>query len=224
MTAAVSDVFSSMGLGATPAQKKSQLGQDDFLRLMVTQLKNQDPLKPLESTEFLSQLAQFSTVSGVESLNTSFGTLASSLNSNQALQASGLVGNRVLAPGNSAMLGVTGDLEGAVDLPSSASAVAVDIIDASGATVRTINLGPQDLGLVHFNWDGNNAAGQRAAAGKYTLSAHANIAGGTEAVSALGVARVDSVTLNGADGLILNLAGLGPLPFGQVRQILSAST
>src|SRR4051812_6621537 len=96
------DLFSSLGLSKTTAAKKQELGQGDFLRLMTEQLKNQDPLKPMESTQFLAQLAQFTSVQGIQNLNTSFGSLASSLTSNQALQGASLVGERVLVPSGSA--------------------------------------------------------------------------------------------------------------------------
>lgn len=219
-----SDLFSQLGLAAASPAKKQQLGQDDFLRLMTEQLKNQDPLKPMDSTAFLGQLAQFSTVSGIQSLNTSFGSLSSSMNSNQALQAAGLVGERVLVPSDTGTLGATGSLDGAVDVPTGAGSVAVDVVDAAGTTLRTIDLGAQPQGLAHFSWDGTLAGGARAPAGGYALRAHANVGGKVQSLSALAVGRVDSVTLNGTDGLVLNLAGMSPVAFNQVRQIMAASS
>lgn len=219
-----SDLFSQLGLAAALPAKKQQLGQDDFLRLMTEQLKNQDPLKPMDSTAFLGQLAQFSTVSGIQSLNTSFGSLSSSMNSNQALQAAGLVGERVLVPSDTGTLGATGSLDGAVDVPTGAGSVAVDVVDAAGTTLRTIDLGAQPQGLAHFSWDGTLAGGARAPAGGYALRAHANVGGKVQSLSALAVGRVDSVTLNGTDGLVLNLAGMSPVAFNQVRQIMAASS
>jgi flagellar basal-body rod modification protein FlgD len=223
-TSAVSDLFSQLGLASAKPARKQELGQDDFLRLMTEQLKNQDPLKPMESTQFLAQLAQFSTVQGIESLNSSFASLSGSLSSNQALQGASLVGQRVLVPSDTAALGATGILEGAVDVPAGAGSVTVDIVDSSGATVRTIDLGAQSQGLAHFAWDGNDAAGARAPAGSYALRAHGNLGGRALSLDALAIGRVDSVTLNGADGLILNLAGMSPVAFNQVRQIMAASS
>ncbi len=219
-----SDLFSQLGLASTKASKKQELGQDDFLRLMTEQLKNQDPMKPMDSTAFLGQLAQFSTVSGIQSLNTSFGSLSSSMNSNQALQAAGLVGERVLVPSDTGTLGATGSLDGAVDVPTGAGSVAVDVVDAAGTTLRTIDLGTQPQGLAHFSWDGTLAGGTRAPAGGYSLHAHGNVGGKVQSLSALAVGRVDSVTLNGTDGLVLNLAGMSPVAFNQVRQIMAASS
>ena len=224
MTSPVSDIFSNLGLSATPAVKKQELGQGDFLKLMTEQLKNQDPLKPLESTQFLAQLAQFSTVSGIQNLNSSFSTLSTSLNSNQALQAASLVGERVLVPSDTGVLAASGNLDGAVDVPTGAGDVAVDVVDASGATVRSMDLGTQAAGLAHFSWDGVNATGTRAAAGTYSLRAHTSVGGQSQSLSALAVGRVDSVTLNGSDGLVLNLTGMSPVAFNKVRQIMAASS
>ena len=109
--------LSALQLPSSNSSSKKELGQTDFLHLMLTQLKNQDPFKPLDSSEFLGQLAQFGTVSGLAQLQTSFDGLASSLTSDQALQASGLVGRSALVPGAEALL-ANGKLSGAVDLPS----------------------------------------------------------------------------------------------------------
>lgn len=226
MATAVSDVFSGLGMSAaTQVAKKKELGQADFLRLMVSQIQNQDPLKPLESTQFLAQLAQFSTVAGITELNSSFSTLSQSLHSNQALQASGLVGERVLAPGDVAVLGASGNVGGALDLEAAAGNVQLQIVDATGATVRTMALGARPAGLSSFSWDGVTDLGERAAPGAYQVRAVGNVGGSAaqaQVLPTLIAARVDSVDLNGANGLTLNLAGLGPVEFNQVRQILPA--
>lgn len=222
MSTSVSDVFSSLGLKSTPTPKSTQLGQTDFLRLMSTQLQNQDPLKPLDSQNFLAQLAQFSTVSGIESLNSSFGTLASSLNSGQALQAAALVGQRVLVPSEAIALTASG-AEGAVDVPADASAVTITIVDASGATVRKLDLGAQTAGTARFTWDGTDENGTALAAGRYQVKASGIRGGTSQALDTLSAAPVDSVTLDGSSGLVLNLSNLGPVAFGDVRQILSSS-
>lgn len=223
MTNSVSDVFSGLGLSAaTGAPKKKELGEADFLRLMVSQLQNQDPLKPLDGTQFLGQLAQFSTVAGITDLNRAFGTLAGSLGSEQSLQASSLVGNRVLAPGSAVALGTSGEASGALDLPGNANGVTLQVLDASGATVRTVTLGAASAGLAKFSWDGITDLGVRAPAGIYTIRATGTVDGQPRALPTLVAARVDSVDLNGANGLTLNLAGLGPVAFNQVRQILPA--
>ncbi len=142
--------FSGIGLAPPPAARKDELGQEEFLNLMITQLKNQDPFKPLESGEFLGQLAQFGTVSGLAGLQTSFNSLASSLVSNQALQAAGLVGRTALVESDTAALPAGGIVEGAVELPATSGRVVVEISDATGEVVRHIELGGQAEGLVRF--------------------------------------------------------------------------
>jgi flagellar basal-body rod modification protein FlgD len=197
---------------------KEELGQEQFLSLMITQLKNQDPFKPMESGEFLGQLAQFGTVSGLGQLQTSFDGLASSLVSGQALQAAGLVGRSALVESNVAPLVAGGQVDAAVDLPASTGGLHVEVRDASGAVVRHIELGAQSAGLVRFTWDGGTDTGGVAPPGTYTLVA--SFASGTtsEAADTLVASRVDSVMF-GADGFTVELRGIGELPFSAVREI-----
>jgi len=207
----------------TAASAKSQqtLGQDDFLKLMIAQFRNQDPFKPLASGEFLSQLAQFSTVAGVKDLQSSFKDMSTSMVSNQALQASSLLGRSVLVNRNSGLLAAGGTLTGAVDVPASAGSVVVNITDQNGQIVRQLGLGAHAKGLADFSWDGKLADGTTAAPGVYSLSAQLVVNGRTQsAASVLANARVESVTI-GADqsGLTLSLAGLGDIAFSDVRQI-----
>lgn len=209
----------SLGLTKPERVATGKLGQDQFLELMVAQLKNQDPLKPMQNGEFLGQLAQFGTVSGIQDLQKSFSGLASSLQSNQALMASSLVGRSVLAPGDSGTLVPGASLRGAVDLPKSAQNVVLDITDSGGQLVRRLELGAQTAGAARFSWDGLNSTGALAPAGIYKLTAQ--VQGGNEryAVNTLIEARVDSVTLGGTNGLTLNLSGIGPVNLSDVRQI-----
>jgi flagellar hook assembly protein FlgD len=135
---------------AAPATAtKKQLGQSDFLKLMLTQFKNQDPTKPVDSAQYVAQLAQFSQVQGLADLNSAFKTLSDSVTSNQALQASSLLGREVLVPGSIATLAQGGTLSGAVDLPQSSGRVTVNIIDGSGSIVRQINLGAHGSRRLH---------------------------------------------------------------------------
>jgi flagellar basal-body rod modification protein FlgD len=206
---------------AASTQSQQTLGQDDFLKLMIAQFKNQDPFKPLASGEFLSQLAQFSTVAGVKDLQSSFKDMSASMVSNQALQASSLLGRSVLVNRSSGLLAAGGALTGAVDVPASAGSVAVNITDQNGQLVRQLDLGAHAKGLADFAWDGKLADGTAAAAGVYSLSAQLLANGRSQsAASVLVNARVESVTI-GADqsGLTLSLAGLGDIAFSDVRQI-----
>src|ERR1700761_6551339 len=126
---------------------QAKLDQNEFMTLMLAQLKNQDPTQPIDSTQFLGQLAQMSQVQGLAQLNDSFSTLSTSLTSNQALQASSLLGRNALVSSSTAALGTSGSVSGAVDLPQSSGQVVLNITDASGQVVQQLNLGSQSAGL-----------------------------------------------------------------------------
>jgi flagellar basal-body rod modification protein FlgD len=197
------------------------LGGTDFLTLLLAQLQNQDPTSPVDSNEFLSQLASLSEVQGINQLNTSFSTLSSSLTSSQALQASSLLGHEVLAASSTGTLATAGaTLTGAVSVPQTSSQVTLNISNSAGVLVDSINLGAQPAGLADFSWNGQMSNGSAAPAGTYTLSAQvAGVASGT-AVPTLVNGTVDSVTMGaGSTGLTLNVAGLGSVPFSSVQQI-----
>ena len=213
--------FSSLGLTRpTPsATANKDLGQEDFLNLMTTQLQNQDPFKPMESAEFLSQIAQFSTVNGITELQQSFAGLADSLHSNQALQASSLVGREALVTSGTGLLQRGGSLEGAVDLNQTTRDVTIEITDPSGRLIRNIELGTQVPGVNHFTWDGLDSDGARVPPGAYQIRASGQVGGVTQALETLVQGHVNSVTLNGPNGLILNVDGYGAVDFGEVRQL-----
>jgi flagellar basal-body rod modification protein FlgD len=197
------------------------LGGTDFLTLMLAQLKNQDPTSPVDSNEFLSQLASLSEVQGITQLNTSFTSLSNSLISSQALQASSLLGHQVLATSSTGTLSTAGaTLTGAVNVPQTTSNVTLNISNGAGVLVASLNLGAQSAGLTNFSWNGQTSGGTAAPAGTYTLSAQvAGVASGT-AVPTLVGGTVDSVTMGaGTTGLTLNVAGLGSVPFSSVQQI-----
>ena len=215
---AITDL-SGLGLPSPATQVTGATSQDTFLTLMLTQLQNQDPMQPLESGEFLSQLAAFETAAGVDGLQTSVGQLNQSLYTSQALQASTLIGHNVLTDGSTATLRSEGSIEGYVHLPASASPVEVQIKDSSGVVVRTIDLGSQAAGRVPFEWDGTDASGNRVAPGDYTISCDIVVNGASQAADISTSAAVQSVTLSGAD-ILLNLAGGSQIPFSQVTEIL----
>lgn len=214
-------VFDQLGLGQTQTTNTSNsLGQEDFLKLMTTQLKNQDPSKPMDSGEFLSQMAQFGTVQGIKDLGAAFWVLSDSLYSNQALQASSLVGRQVLVPGGEAVLPESGSLGGAVDLPESVSQLNIGVYDQSGQLVQTLQLGPQAAGLMSFDWDGLGADGERLPPGTYELRAEGMVGGTTQALDVLIRGVVESVTLPQFGGpMRLQVNGLGSVDFSAVRQI-----
>ncbi len=177
-------------------QKRTTLGQEDFLALMVTQLQNQDPFQPMENGEFLGQMAQFSTVSGIGDMSASLGQLAESLYASQALQASSMIGKSVLTEGNVAKLEDDAPLKGAVDLPFATSTGFVRITAPNGQVIRQISLGSRGAGLTNFEWDGIGADGTRAPAGQYLVSAGYTDNGQEAALSTLVSTRVSSVSLS----------------------------
>lgn len=217
---------SSSGTGSSSSGGSSSangvtLGGTDFLTLMLTQLKNQDPTSPVDSNEFLSQLASLSEVQGINQLNTSFSTLSSSLVSSQALQASSLLGHQALVASSTASLSTAGGtVSGAVSVPQTSSQVVLNITNGAGVLVQSINLGAQSAGLANFTWNGQTSGGSAAPAGTYNLSAQVNGVSGGTAITTLVGGTVDSVTMgSGSAGMTLNIAGLGSVPFSSVQQI-----
>ncbi len=224
MTLAISSSDYAVQQAQAAEAKRTELGQDAFLRLMTEQLKHQDPLKPLDGNEFLGQLAQFSTVKGIEGLQTAFAAVAESLSADQALQGASLIGRSALIPADRATLGpaVEGQergLDGAI-FAEGAGVVALDITDAAGQVIKHIELPVTAAGDIDFHWDGTNAAGQPVQAGEYRFKAsYTNtVTGKTTAAIPMLEGRVDSVVLS-PQGLILNLAGIGQIPLSAVRRI-----
>jgi len=212
-----------LGLGVPKGVADDELGQDEFLHLMVTQLKNQDPFKPMESGEFLGQIAQFGTVSGLAGLQTSFDSLATSLVSNQALQAAGLVGRSALVATSTMTVPAGQTVTGAVDLPASTGSLSVSVRDATGQVVRRLELGSNPAGLASFTWDGMTDAATPAPAGRYTFAAEFRSGAEVEAAETLLSAPVDSVLFD-ASGFRVQLRGIGELPFTAVREIRNELT
>ena len=220
-TSGTSSSTSSDGSGSASSLDATTLGGTNFLTLMLAQLKNQDPTSPVDSNTFLSQLASLSTVQGITQLNTSFGSLSSSLVSSQALQASSLLGHQALVSSTTANLTASGTVTGAVSVPQTTSQAVLNISDSSGALVRQISLGAQPAGMANFSWDGKQQDGSQAPAGQYTLSAqYAGATAGGTAASTYVNGTVQSVTMGaGTTGLTLNVSGLGSVAFSNVQQI-----
>lgn len=215
--------LSGLGLSVPAAADKKEMGQEDFLHLMVTQLKNQDPFKPLESGEFLGQLAQFGTVQGLAGLQTSFDGLAGSLVSNQALQASALVGRSALVATSSMGIRAGQPVSGAVDLPAASGAASVVVLDATGQPVRTLSLGSLPAGLASFTWDGFTDSGEPAPTGRYSFRAAYRDGADMVAADTFLSAPIDSVLLD-PDGFSVELRGIGEVPFASVREIRNELT
>ena len=201
------------------AEGGPQFGQDQFLTLMLAQLRNQDPMKPLEPQEFIGQLAQFSTVTGIQGMQSSLEDLSGSMRSSQVLEGASLVGRSVLSTGGDARLGAGGTVPGAVEVPAGATSVEVNVRDASGALVRRFQL-PPDEGLRDFSWDGRSDAGAAAPAGSYRLEAIARFGGRAESAPLLLQRRVDSVSIDPAGGAMTLNTNAGSLALGDVRRVM----
>jgi flagellar basal-body rod modification protein FlgD len=202
------------------ATGKKALGKDAFLQLLVTQLKNQNPLEPQDNGAFVAQLAQFSSLEGITTLNETVSGIAGNYNSSQALQASSLVGRSVIAPGDKAVVDTTKSFNGSIAVPASADPVTLKITDADGKLIRTIDLGTQKVGNTSFIWDGKNDAGVVAPSGTYNFTASATYDGKATSLVTYLPATVNSVTISQTGGeLMLNLAGLGSIALSKVQTI-----
>ena len=205
------------GAGAKSTKTNVQEMSDRFMKLLTTQLKNQDPTNPLDNAQMTSQLAQMSTVEGINKLNDSIGTLLSGYKSSQTMQAASLIGRQVLVDGDA--IGLTNSLGGgAVELKSDADKLAVKIIDSAGNEVRSIDMGAKGAGVQAFIWDGLDGNGQKLADGDYTFKVEASKEGNEVEATALSLASVSSVVINDS-GIELQTIGLGARQMSQVRQI-----
>ena len=217
--------YSGLGVSTvdtTAAVKKQSLGQEQFLKLMTTQMTHQDPTKPMQNGEFLSQMAQFGTVSGIQDLQQSFKDFAASISSDQTLQAASLVGRTVSAPSEQGLLAAGGEIKGTVDLPASSSNVNLKILDpVTGDVIAIKSLGGHAAGSVPFIWDGMNANGNLADPGVYKVQLEATLDGINTVLPSEIQSRVESVSMDsGKNSLKVNLSGLGSVNFNQIKQIL----
>ena len=210
---------STTGGSSTSSADTSVGSQDYFLKLLVAQMNNQDPLNPMDSAQMTSQLAQLNTVQGINKLSTQLDSLLGDVNATQSLQASSLVGKEVLVPGSSIDL-ASGQGVAGVNLSADADSVKITIKDSTGATIHTADLGAQSKGLVNFVWDGSTDSGATAAAGAYTFTVAATIGSSKSVVSAdtLSTGVVSSIT-PGSDGGSVYVNGVGTIALSQVKQI-----
>jgi flagellar basal-body rod modification protein FlgD len=212
-----------------PAEGSVQADTDKFMTLLVTQLKNQDPLNPLDNAQITSQLAQLSTVTGVNKLNTTLESLKASYQSSEAVQAANMIGHGVLVEGNFVQLQGGKAILG-VDLGTSADTVQVIITDpTTGKDIQTIDLGPNKAGIIPIAWDGVldpaklNADGTPLTLknGKYLFRVVASAGGDPlKDAKALSFDSVASVTTSAKDGVKLNLPTKGVVSMADIKQIL----
>lgn len=207
--------------GQTKGKGGKELGQQDFLALMIQQLRNQDPLKPMENGEFIGQMAQFSTVSGIADMTKSIAGLATAFNSGQALQAASMVGRTVLTEGNAGNFDGSHAVSGGVDLPYATPMAVVRVYNSAGEPVRELPLGNQEAGLSNFSWDGTMANGQPAPAGRYRFTAAIESGNTATALTTYVASKVESVTLSGdGSGAQIRTDGGASLALSAVKAIM----
>jgi flagellar basal-body rod modification protein FlgD len=222
-TAATGATGTSSSATGTSAQNLS----DTFLKLLVAQMNNQDPLNPVDNSQVTSQMAQISTVTGINSLNSTVTQLVSQLQQSQAVQSTQLAGHTVLVPGNSLTLATTSAsgssslaAYGGFSLAQAADSVSVAVKDSSGATVRTINLGALGAGVQDFSWDGQTDSGSQAAAGSYSYSVTANAGGKSVGATAYSAQQVVGVAPQSNGSLQFLLSNGSQIGFSSIAQIL----
>jgi len=214
----VSSTSSSSSSSSLTTSSASDL-QSSFLTLLVAQLKNQDPTNPLENNELTSQLAQISTLNGIEKLNTTLGSISGQIDSNQSMQASTLIGHGVMVPGTTVLAGNSTTTPFGVELEQAADKATATITNKDGTVVQTIELGGLKAGVHTFSWDGKLSDGTAATDGSYKVSIAAS-SGATQLVAQpLQYALVQAVTRT-SNGSTLDLGTYGNTTLDEVRQII----
>lgn len=224
------DALSSANKYKKDEKNPNELGQDAFLQLMISQLKNQDPLSPQDNGEFVSQLAQFSSVEGLDKLNNNFDSFATKFVSNQALQASSLVGRTVTVPGKTTALEPQGLVTTSAEIPPGASNFNLAIYKSNGALAQTFDIEKVSGDELKLAWNGREAVmnGQildvpanvlASDPGVYTFKLTAIVDGKRTELDNNVTANVNSVTLGKNGTLTLNLAGAGSVSLSDVKEI-----
>ncbi|GLR70799.1 flagellar hook assembly protein FlgD [Agaribacter marinus] len=185
------------------------LKQEDFFALLTEQLANQDPTKPVDNDQMVAQMTSFTTADGISQLNEQFTSFAASMTSNQALQASSLIGQSVLVTGNIGHRGnETDGISGVIINEDTSQDTQIQVLDSVGAVVRTIDIGTQPPGNISFNWDGTDNQGNILPPGDYAIQVQGNVFGEATALPTAINRHVDSVSLTGSgQGVVLNLDG-----------------
>lgn len=203
--------------------------QNQFMTLLIAQLKNQDPTNPMDNSQLTSQLAQINTLSGIEQLNSTLGAISGQINTSQSMENTLLIGHGVMLPGSAVLAGKdTSSGDGSitttpfgVDAPASVSDAVATITDSSGNAIATLDLGSMDPGVHTFQWDGNRDDGSPAEEGKYQVTISASNDNAPVDVTSLNYARVYGVTPAGnGNAAVLNLGAYGTATLDQIRQIL----
>ena len=205
---------------AATTKSKDSLGQEDFLKLMTTQLSNQDPFAPQDNTQMIAQMAQFSTVTGIQQMNTTMTGVASEISQNRIATAASFVGKTVLVPGNMALADSAGGISGAVDLPVSTGNLTLQISTEQGQLVKTIDLGSNPAGLVGFSWDGKDDSGTAVGNSRYTVKATMMNAGKSQAVGTDVYGPITEASIPTAtEDMLFTVAGAGKVNMATIKSI-----
>lgn len=212
----------SIGAAAGAAVKKvddksAEAIQDRFMTLLVAQLKNQDPLEPMDNSQVTSQMAQLSTVTGIQDMNSSMEALASTFTGSQTLQATSMLGRQVTINGNGISLS-EGAANGSFELKQAADKVSVNIRNSAGEILQTIDAGALSKGVHEFSWDGQGPDGKTYANGNYKFEVVATANGAAAEVEPYSTSTVQGVR-NGADGLTLLTADGNEVSISDIKQI-----
>lgn len=205
----------------TETTGKQDLKQEDFLSLLTKQLAQQDPFKPVSNDQMIAQMASFATVDGIGKMNSQFESLNSSMTSNQALQASSLVGRDVLVPGAAGIKEANKGMAAMVKLPQALNEVFVRVENEAGQLVRTFSAGAKPAGDARVEWDGKDDRGNALPEGKYKVRASGLLEGESKEFEVSTYANVNSVLLGKGDGnVLLNLAGFeNPVRLAEVLEV-----
>ncbi|MDT8363608.1 MAG: flagellar hook assembly protein FlgD [Nitrosomonas sp.] len=217
VNSSISPLLNSKGESLTAVRKNEEDPQERFLKLLVTQMQNQDPLSPMDNAEVTSQLAQISTVSGIDKLNATLEKLVANADASSSFEAAAMIGRGVLIPGTSMQVEKSAGI-GGFELTEPADKVVVTVKDAAGIAVRDIDLAAQSLGVNTFIWDGLSNDGTQAADGRYSFSVKA--IRGEDAVTAttLAFGTVNSAA-PGKDGALLDVGELGFADMNDIKKI-----
>jgi flagellar basal-body rod modification protein FlgD len=224
MASSFDTTLAGLGIGRTatgPTVQSSAtttLGQGDFLKLLTAQMKNQDPFDPVDNTEMVAQMAQFSSLAGISEMSSTLKSIADKLGAASASDAMAYIGRTVLTPGAVAYGRQGGGIAGAVELAGAASNVSVTIADANGTVLKRMELGAQATGTATYDWDGKTDAGEDAGAGPFSVAVSAQNAGKAVSAANLVWAPVASVSTTSGTAT-LSLPGIGDVPVTAVRQI-----
>jgi len=219
LIAALNAANSSLGKTSSTSTNGAISSQSQFLTMLTAQLQNQDPINPMDNAQITSQMAQLSTVTGVNQLNSTLTALSNSMALGQSVSATSMIGQGVLVAGSSLNLS-GGQAIGGVDLTQPADSLSVTIKNSSGAVVQTLQLGAQSAaGVVPFSWNGLTSTGATAPDGAYTFATQATLSGATSKPTSLAYGTVNAIT-PGTTGATVTVGTLGGFALSAIKQVL----